>query len=70
MKDINREKLWAFLENRFEALCREYDYQREKAKTAADDEMTGILHRMTDYVAKCNLIIELKNDILGGRFDA
>ena len=70
MKNIDREKLWAYLENRFEVLGKEYDCQMEKAKTAVADEMTTILHRMTNATAERNLIIEIKNDILGGRFDA
>ena len=70
MKDINREKLWAYLEKRFDELGDEYDKQMENARTAESDKMTAILHRMTNATAKRNLIIEIKNDILSGRFDA
>ena len=38
MKDINREKLWAYLEKRFNELGDEYDRQMENAKAAKDDE--------------------------------
>ena len=44
--------------------------KNEILQHAAADEMTTILHRMTNATAKRNLIIEIKNDILGGRFDA
>lgn len=70
MKDVSRGKLWAYLENRFDELGKEYELQMEKARKAENEEMTTILHRMTNATAKRNLIIELKNDILGGRFDA
>ena len=70
MKDINREKLWAYLEKRFNELGDEYDRQMENAKAAKDDEnINSILHRMTAATEKRVFIIELKNEILGGRLE-
>lgn len=69
MKNIDGEKLWAYLENRFNVLCEQYDNEREKAKNAIlPDEKDDILHSLITITGKCNFIIELKNDILSGRF--
>ena len=70
MKNLDGEKLWAYLENRFNVLGEKYDIEFKKAKTATNDELNAILHRMSACTEKRNIIIELKNDILGGRFDA
>ena len=70
MKNIDIDKLWVYLETKFEEFSEEYERQFERAKSAKGDEMPAIISRMTACTEKRNFIIELKNKILGGRFDA
>lgn len=70
MKNIDSEKLCAYLKNRFKVLGREYDLERENAKKAVlPDEINDILHRMTAINAKRSIIIELMGYMLGSKLD-
>lgn len=68
MENINTNKLWAFLDAKFTEFGEEYDKQLELAKTA--DKVTSHLCRMQGEIEKRNFIIDLKNAILSGNFDA
>ena len=70
MKNINSEKLWAYLDAKFSELGEEYERQFERARAAKSDEMTAIISRMTAANEKRNFIIELRNEILSGSLDA
>lgn len=68
MKNINTNKLWAYLEARFEEFEVEYDKQYEKARTS--DNITPALCRMAGETEKRYFIVELKNEILSGKLNA
>lgn len=68
MKNINTNKLWAYLEVRFEEFTAEYEKQYERARTAYNP--TAALCRMTGESDKRFFIIELKNEILSGNLNA
>ena len=70
MKNIDSEKLCAYLDAKFSEFDEEHKRQYERAKSAKGDEMPAIISRMTAANEKTRFIIELKNDILSGRFDA
>lgn len=69
MKNIDGEKLWAYLDAKFSEFGEEYERQFERARSAKDDEMPAIISRMTAANEKRNFIIELKNDILSGNLN-
>ena len=69
MKNIDGEKLWAYLDAKFSEFGEEYERQFERAK-AKSDEMPAIISRMTAANEKRNFIINLRNEILSGKFDA
>ena len=64
---IDTDKLWAYLEARFEEFTVEYDKQYERARTAINP--TAALCRMAGETEKRNFIIELKNKILSGNLN-
>lgn len=70
MKNIDGEKLWAYLDAKFSEFGEEYERQFERAGAAKSDEMTAIISRMTAANEKRNFIIELRNEILSGSLDA
>lgn len=67
MKNINTEKLWAYLDAKFEEFGEEYEKQSENV---SGDNLTAALCRMQGEIEKRNFIIQLKNDILSGNLDA
>lgn len=69
MKHLNREKLWSYLDKCFNELGEEFERQHEKAKKANREEMVYILDKMTAITERRDFIIELKNQILKGRFE-
>ena len=70
MKNINSDKIWAYLDAKFSELGEEYERQFERAKAAKSDEMPAIISRMTAANEKRNFIINLRNEILSGSLDA
>ena len=68
MKNIDTNKLWAFLDAKFSEFGEEYERQNEKARTA--DNVTAALCRMQGETEKRNFIIDLKNAIISGEFNA
>lgn len=68
MENIDTKKLWLYLDAKFSEFGEEYGKQSELAKTA--DEVTPNLCRMQGEVEKRNFIIDLKNAILLGKFNA
>ena len=70
MKNIDGEKLLADLDAKFSEFGEEYERQFEISRSAKDDEIPAIIGRIMAANEKRIFIIKIKNDILGGRFDA
>ena len=64
MMSIDTDKLWAYLEAKFEEFSEEYERQYERVRTA--DNATAALCRMTGECEKRYFIAELKSKILNG----
>ena len=68
MNYIDADKLWAYLEAKFEEFTKEYERQYERARTAYNP--TAALCRMTGETEKRYFITDLKNTILSGKLNA
>ena len=68
MKNIDGEKLWAYLDAKFSEFGEKYDEQSENVRNA--DDLVFALCRMQCETEKRNFIIELKNKTLSGSLDA
>ena len=70
MKNIDTEKLLAYLDAKFSEFGEEYERQFEISMSEKDDEIPAIIGRIMAANEKRNFLNKLENDILGGRFDA
>ena len=66
---IDTDKLWAYLEAKFEEFTIEHEKQYERARTTTGN-ITPALCRISGENEKRYFIIELKNEILSGNLNA